>query len=406
MKKLNVILNLILAISLASPSAVYAQGQAKKTINNPALNAGDKNDGGKTEGGNSGGGGNTKPTPEAIESNVEYAIKHVRTMSKYVLLQFLTIYQDNSTDFKKHNPDLYSAFRLIFSNKDGGLWNVLKTVKIETKKNSPCEYDDEHKEGSANVANKTICMSISEILAPKILPGSKVITRHNILEIQTKVMGLFLHELTHIRGGNEAEADAVHETYELTRRTMDYQELSHLINEAKQGFQGLIKNWQDLIDRKDSYSPLEFCSHLSIVASGSTERVNNANNMARERFEAAILDRKIEGYRLAMIAKAWTSVSACLREDSEIMKPLPQIFGQDKEISAYEFYVREWQRRPKNEKGPTLDSEILYAKSLLENIMIQRLSYEDFSGAVRTLSEAIDLAKKAADRIQVPQVYN
>lgn len=136
-----------------------------------------------------GNGGDTSNSKPITITEVESIIKS----SSNVLKNIFYALDLKTNDFNSNNP-LY--FNRLFSNKSK-LISVLATAAIDIKAIDNC-YDNDQapKDGSVDLESSRICIS-----------SKRIQDKVNDHDAYVKITGLVAHELSHLAGTNEEEAD-------------------------------------------------------------------------------------------------------------------------------------------------------------------------------------------------------
>lgn len=144
-------------------------------------------------GGANGGGGNISKVRISTLSDVNAAIWH----SEVALPVFIQTYI-NSVKYPSAGSVLGPS--KIFSSNLSNAQKVGAALTWEIRSHNPCYYVDqpnEPKDGAANRATLTICLSVPRILNRKI--PSEIVDR--------EVLALAFHEYSHLLGANEEQAN-------------------------------------------------------------------------------------------------------------------------------------------------------------------------------------------------------
>jgi hypothetical protein len=171
------------------------------------------------------GGGNTLPNTPATQQDIEFFLKDVRqyTHSGFIQLmmipelQYMVGYQD---EFKIDNKTVQLTEELSRKLNSQNLLNLVQSFKIKIAQNQPC-YDSlnynppQPRDASANVQTQTICISPSEILKRSI----------PLNQLYHKLTALFVHEVSHLIGYQETQAEIFQAALEKMMRGYSKEEM-------------------------------------------------------------------------------------------------------------------------------------------------------------------------------------
>jgi len=171
------------------------------------------------------GGGNTLPNTPATQQDIELFLNDSR---QYVLsgftqlmmipeLQQMAGYQD---EFKVDGKTVQLTEELNKRLSSQNLLRLAQSFKIEIAQNGPC-YDSLNynpplpRDASANVQTQTICFSPSEVLKRSI----------PLNQLYHKLTALFVHEVSHLIGYQETQAEIFQSALEKMMRGYSKEEM-------------------------------------------------------------------------------------------------------------------------------------------------------------------------------------
>jgi len=142
-----------------------------------------------------GGGGKTSPSSMANQYSIAEAALAAKFYAPYVFNALEAQYVD--MDDNEYEKERKAALKKLVRQRSQFL-SKAKSVKLKLQE-QPCMYGEKPKQGSANIAENSICISINKLLEGEIAYS----------DVFKKVLGLYVHELSHLVGLNEEEAELI-----------------------------------------------------------------------------------------------------------------------------------------------------------------------------------------------------
>lgn len=196
-------------------------------------------------GGNSGGGGNIKPPTPLTEATLNHFIE--KTIPKLVLWHFNFMFtpfvprsqvpawlniEEDYAGFTK--LDMQNTFRKMYLEEET-IFDRIPKAKIKIQKEKCTDpVTGEKRAAAANAGTNEICFSSDEILANS--PAE---------ELRGYILGLALHEYSHLRGTTEPEAEMI-----------------QMVGRYLSAVDGVIlerieNHWSNSYDQEEAQQPLE-----------------------------------------------------------------------------------------------------------------------------------------------------
>lgn len=213
-----------------------------------------------------GGGGTTNPSPV----DPELVAESIRHYAGPVLLMWLNQEESNylnlSQDKKQNSP-----FRKLFEG-ERDIFSLLLTTKVELNMASPCKDAFGHPKDGSMHASQTGSICISPFtMGPKL----------NEYNVEAETLALVMHEISHLVGTTEEEAEVIQ--LALLNRLMRMDLLDILA-----GLESLTN--PNMSDLPDLIRQLEFSVHVApTLQSGAIESFQNGLLAVREKLTRQFL---------------------------------------------------------------------------------------------------------------------
>lgn len=263
----------------------------------------------KRVGAESGGGGEPGRSFTAGESDILDAIENAKLSLPFIFRELADKYTRDWPLFRNKTEDKeFSGLNKIFSHPKKDVLKLLtgQQVGFQILKDEYCYriVDDKREKvsGRADEATDGICLSVKKILETKQVES----------EIQKRVTGLIVHEISHLFGTSEDEAYAIQAEVE-TLDISNVRQLADAVFRLRDAWDDVEEGYLNLQSKVQS-SNISKCMAVSRMAAalssvqGATQKVDS---------ELAILGPKASVKLIAMRYKVAAMILACGGDEAD-----------------------------------------------------------------------------------------
>ncbi|MBL7542710.1 MAG: hypothetical protein JNL11_02790 [Bdellovibrionaceae bacterium] len=280
--------------------------------------------GGKGGGGAGTGGGNTKGSLPVAPDQVQKFIMASKKPTVYIFRRFEVIFSSLNV-----GDDLLNMYNKLYRSEKN-VFQALQEAQFHTTPNGPCiDSDGVEKEASAKDF-PVICFNLK-----------KISDRVNSDSVQSEILALVTHEVSHGVGTDEREADLLQTMTKGSLANDPYNKIPSLVNIYKSAIEDLQDTLNEILKTLPQLKTPEICVGMTMLMSKISEANNrNMNSIFdTEKNGIALSGLRETEIMMGSMLRTVAGMTYCLSSFPEYQK-ISRFFGDRKEMPIKEFYSK------------------------------------------------------------------
>jgi hypothetical protein len=275
----------------------------------------------KGGGGADTGGGNVIGSTKLASDEVVKLLNKAKGPALYILreIEFIFTASDNTSQFAPIAKKLFAGNTTIYT--------ALKQVQIKPLEHGPC-YDSVGNEVDGSAKDMpTLCFSVERLAA-----------RLNSDSIQSEILAIVIHELSHTVGTTEEEAALLQSFVKQTITNNPFQKIPNLVSDYRSNLKDAIDSANNLFTDFSKFQSQELCSgitYLMPTVGGLLQKNMNSLSDSGQNGIAFLAPHEFS-YLQGALLKTLNAMSYCMQTVPAYQK-ITEVFKNRTEMSLQAF---------------------------------------------------------------------